>query len=171
MITTVRGTFKGITGIIEFDPDKPEHTTVEATIDVKTLHTGTADREKHLLSADFFWVDEYPTMRFKSQRVEPSVTNTRAKLGGELTIRDVTKNVTLDVEYFGGNISLEGETRIGFSATTWVNREDFGLLWNQMLQSGTYLIDKDVKITLDVQATLVPEAVSADAPEAVPAQV
>jgi polyisoprenoid-binding protein YceI len=157
-ITTVRGKFAGITGILDYDPENPEGATVEAAIPVNTLQTGTPDRDKHLLSSDFFDVERFPVMTFKSSSVESMLTRSRARLIGELTIGRVTRSVALDVEYFGQDTSLEGETRIGFSAITWVNREDFGLTWNRALTSGNWLIDKNVKITLDVQATLVTES-------------
>lgn len=155
MITTVRGKFKNVSGTLTFDPDQPESATVEAIIDTTTVQTGTADRDTHLRSADFLDVENHPFMVFKSTNVELGTTNRRGKVIGELTIRGVTKAVTLDVEYFGEDTSPWGDKRIGFTATTWINRETFGLTWNKKLDSGNWLVDKEVKITLDVQAVQV----------------
>lgn len=160
MITTVRGNLKNVTGTLIFDPDVPEESRVEAAIDTTTIHTGTAERDAHLRSADFLWVDHYPTLYFRSTSVVPGATRSRAKVNGELTIRDVTRPVMLDVEFLGEDISPWGDRRIGFTATAYINREDFGLTWNQKLASGNWLVDREVKITLDVQAVMVTEAMS-----------
>jgi polyisoprenoid-binding protein YceI len=155
MITTVRGKFKNISGTLNFDPEQPENATIEARIDATTIHTGTADRDTHLRSADFLDVENHPALIFKSTSIEMGSTNRRGKVIGDLTIRDVTKSVTLDVEFFGEDTSLYGDKRVGFIATTWINREHFGLTWNKRLESGTWLVDREVKITLDVQAVQV----------------
>lgn len=154
MVTTVRGSLGAVSGTITFDPDTPAISAVEATIDVAGISTGVEDRDNHLRSGDFFDVENYPHIVFKSTDVEV-LNNGEANITGDLTIRDVTKPVTLKVEYLGSGNSPFGDTRAGFEATTSINREDFGLTWNQALESGGVLVGKDVKISLDVQAILV----------------
>jgi len=160
MVTNVRGTFDEVTGSIEFDPENPAATSVDATIDVATVSTGAADRDNHLRSGDFFEVEKYPTMTFKSTNVEVT-SDTTAKLTGDLTIRDVTKSVTLDVEFLGQINSLFGDVRVGFEATGKLNREDFGLTWNQALEAGGVLVGQDVKLQLAIQAVREEETVTA----------
>lgn len=156
MVTTVRGTLGTITGELEFDPANPAAAKVEATIDAKGLNSGVPDRDNHLRSADFLDVENYPTITFKSTRVEVTGENT-GKVHGDLTIRGVTRPVVLDVEYHGQSPSPFGDTRAGFTATTKINREDWGLTWNVALETGGVLVGKEVKIDLDVEAVLVTE--------------
>ncbi len=157
MITTVRGTFENVTGTISFDPENPAAATVEAKIEATTVSTGVNDRDNHLRSADFFDVANHPYITFVSKQVA-AANATTAKLVGDLTMRGVTKEVTLDVEFTGTGKNPWGMQVAGFSATTKVNREDFGLMWNQALEAGGVLVSKEVKIELDVQAILVTEA-------------
>jgi polyisoprenoid-binding protein YceI len=156
MITTVRGTLGQVTGTIEFDEAHPENSRVEAVIDTAGLSTGVADRDNHLRSADFLDVTNYPTITFKSTRVEVTGENT-AKVHGDLTIRGVTRPVVIDAEYLGRVASPFGDTRVGFTGSTKINREDFGLTWNVALEAGGVLVSKDIKIELEVEAILVPE--------------
>lgn len=156
MVTTVRGSLGAVSGTITFDAATPAISAVEATINVAGINTGVEDRDNHLRSGDFFDVETYPNITFKSTDVE-IINDTTAKVNGDLTIRDVTKSVTLNVEYLGSGASPFGDTRAGFEATGTINREDFGLTWNQALESGGVLVGKDVKISLDVQAVLVAE--------------
>jgi polyisoprenoid-binding protein YceI len=122
--------------------------------------TGLEQRDNHLRSPDFLDIEKYPTITFKSTSVQPQGSD-RAKVTGDLTIRDVTRPVVLDVELLGEEKSPFGDSRIGFTATTKVNREDFGLTWNMALESGGWLVGKDISITLDVEAILQQEAVTA----------
>jgi len=159
MITTVRGGFKNVTGTIDFDPEQPEKASVEAVIQTAEItSTGVQQRDDHLKSPDFLDIANYPTITFKSTKVEPSSDRTRAKVTGDLTIRDVTRPVTLDVEYLGQVKSPFGDTRAGFTASTRINREDFGLTWNMALEAGGWLVGKDVTINLEAEAILVTEA-------------
>lgn len=151
MITTVRGSFNDYTAMIDFDPANPAASSVEATIQVASIDSGTNDRDNHLRSADFFEVETYPKMTFKSTGVEMQGDQV-AKVTGDLTIRDVTRPVTLDVTYLGQGQSLFGFPVVGFEASTKINREDFGLTWNQTLETGGVLVSRDVKILLDIQA-------------------
>jgi len=161
MITTVRGGFRNITGTLEFDPANPAAARVEAVIQTAEMtSTGLADRDNHLKSADFLDVANYPTITFKSTRVEPAGEN-RAKIYGDLTIRGVTRQVVIEAEYLGAVASPWGDQRAGFTGSTTINREDFGLTWNMALEAGGWLVGKEVKIALDVEAIKVTEPVTA----------
>ncbi|MEO1288677.1 MAG: YceI family protein [Chloroflexota bacterium] len=157
MVTNVRGGFDVIDGQINFDPENAADSSVEVTIDVSSINTGVADRDGHLRSADFFDVENYPTLTFKSTEVNLTGDDT-ANVIGDLTIRDVTRSVVLQVEFLGSGQSPFGDTRAGFEGTANINREDFGLTWNQALETGGVLVGKDIKISLDVQGILVTEA-------------
>jgi polyisoprenoid-binding protein YceI len=160
MVTTVRGTLGAVTGTIEFDPANPAAAKVEATIDTAGLNSGVADRDNHLRSADFLDVANHPTITFKSTRVELTDGNT-AKVYGDLTIRGVTRPVVINAEYLGQTPSPFGDTRAGFSGTTKINREDWGLTWNMAIEAGGVLVSKEIKIELEAEAILVPETAPA----------
>jgi polyisoprenoid-binding protein YceI len=153
MITTVRGSFNIKEGKIVFDPAKPTAASVEATLDVASVNTGVADRDNHLRSADFFDAANYPVITFKSTSVKPTGENT-AEITGNLTIRGVARPVVLKTEFLGQGKGVDGKTRAGFVATTKINREDWGLTWNVVLEAGGLLVSKEVNIELDVQAVL-----------------
>jgi polyisoprenoid-binding protein YceI len=151
MISNVKGSLTGMTGVLTEDPADPSLSSIEATIDISTLSTGDAQRDGHLKSPDFFEVEKYPTMAFKSTSVKKSGEADYA-VTGDLTIHGVTKPVTFAVE--GPSAPGKdpwGNTRIGLSATTTINRKDFGLTWNSALETGGVLVGENVKITLDVQ--------------------
>lgn len=152
MVSTVRGTFDDISGTLEFDETAPENSRVEAVVKTASVNTRVADRDNHLRSGDFFDVETYPEMRFVSTSVE--VTGDKVgKITGELTIRDVTKTVAFDVEYFGETApSPFGDRRVGFSGSLTIDREDWGLTWNQALETGGWLVSKDVKLNIELQA-------------------
>ncbi len=156
MVTNVRGHVKGITGTLNFDPNQPEKTSVDVSIDIATLSTGVADRDNHLRSADFFDVANHPKVTFKSTKVQVS-DKTHARLTGDLTIRGVTRPVTLDVEFLGEATSPYGDKRVGFEARASLNRENWGLTWNVALEAGGVLVGKEIKLALDVEAILVQE--------------
>lgn len=160
MVTTVRGQFDSVEGMIEFDPQNPTAASAEAKILAASVSTGMEPRDNHLRSADFFDVANYPYITFKSTKVEVTGER-RAKVTGDLTIRGKALPVTLDVEYLGTVKSNYGDTRAGFTATTRINREDWGLTWNQVLEAGGVLVGRDVTLNLDVEAVLVPETVMA----------
>lgn len=160
MVTNVRGSLGAVSGSLNFDPENLAASSVEASIDVAGINTGVEDRDNHLHSADFFEVETYPNITFKSTNVELSGDDS-AKITGDLTIRDVTKSVILDVEFIGQTTSPYGDTRAGFEATTKIDREAFGLTWNQALEAGGVLVGKDIKISLDIQAVLVTETAKA----------
>jgi polyisoprenoid-binding protein YceI len=160
MVTTVRGQVKDVTGTIEFDPAHPENTTVEANIGIATIHTGVTDRDTHLRSADFFNVEKYPVITFKSTAFKSTGEN-EGVLSGDLTIVGVTRPVNLDVKYLGQGLSPFGDQRVGFEAETKINREEFGLVWNMALESGGSLVSRDARVILDIQAILVTENTTA----------
>lgn len=152
MVTTVRGSIKNATGWIEFDQANPALGAVEVTLPAAEIFSGLADRDNHLKSPDFLDVANFPHITFKSTKVEVTGEN-EGKITGDLTIRNVTKPVTLDVEFLGQEKDPWGGTaRIGFSGSTKINREDFGLTWNVALESGGLLVGKEIKITVDAEA-------------------
>jgi polyisoprenoid-binding protein YceI len=151
MITNVRGGFSSIKGTVVYDSENPGATTIEAVIDVSTIATLDTQRDAHLKSADFLDVDKYPTITFKSKKVEATGLG-EAKVTGDLTIHGVTKEVVLNVD--GPTAEGKdpwGNTRIGASATTKIKRSDFGLTWNAALETGGIMVGDDLKIDLEVQ--------------------
>lgn len=151
MFTNVRGSFSDVEGTIDFDPENPAAASLTASVKTASVNTGAPDRDNHLRSADFFDVENHPEMTFQSTHVEIT-GDTTAKVTGDLTIRGITKSVVFDVEFLGHGPSLFGDERAGFEASFTINREDFGLTWNQTLESGGVLVSKEVKATLGVQA-------------------
>jgi polyisoprenoid-binding protein YceI len=147
----VRGRFGGWSGTVRVDPNDLTGASVEVEIDAASIDTGVADRDNHLRSGDFFNVEEFPRLAFKSTKVE-AVEGNRYRLRGELTIRDVTREVVLDVEHGGQAVDPWGNTRLAFSATTSIHRADFGLTWNQVLEAGGVLVGERIDIELEVQA-------------------
>ena len=151
MISHVKGQFTGITGVLTLDEADPTRSRVEVSIDAATIQTCEAQRDAHLKSADFFDVEKFPTIAFQSK----SITRTGAgelAVAGDLSIHGVTRPVTLAVE--GPTAPGKdpwGNTRVGASATTKINRKDYGLVWNAALETGGILVGEEVTITLDVQ--------------------
>lgn len=162
MVSKVRGTFEKWSGTVELNPQHPEQTVVDVTIDAASINTRDAQRDGHLKSPDFFNVDVYPTLHFKSTRVEVTGRES-AKLYGDLTIRDVTKPVVVDVEYQGSAKSPWGTTSYGFSGSTKINREDWGLNWNAALETGGWLVGKDISIEIELELVEVVEPVAVPA--------
>jgi polyisoprenoid-binding protein YceI len=161
MIATVRGSLAVTGGTITFDPANPAAASVEATLDAASINTNMGDRDNHLRSPDFLDAATYPTITFKSTKVEPTGEGT-ARIYGDLTIRDVTKPVVLDATLEGvGKDPVTGVDKAGFSATTSINREDWGLTWNVALEAGGVLVGKEIKLALEAEAVKVAEAVPA----------
>jgi polyisoprenoid-binding protein YceI len=151
MITNVKGQFTVINGTLSLDEGDFSNSRVEALLDAASVNTRDAQREAHLKSADFFDVEKFPTLSFKSTRVSRTGDGELA-VAGDLTIHGVTRPVVFKVE--GPTAPGKdpwGNTRVGLSATTKVNRKDFGLTWNAALETGGILVGDDVSITLDVQ--------------------
>ena len=149
MIATVKGRFAAVEGTVTAD-DGLADASVDVTIDVASIDTRQEQRDAHLRSADFFEVDRYPTITFKSRRSEQGPDNV-VRLVGDLTIHGVTKEVTLTVVPEGRGKDPWGGERAGFSASTKINRHDFGLTWNQVLETGGIAVGTDVKISIDVE--------------------
>lgn len=150
MISTVRGEFEKFNGTIDFDPENPEQSQVSVRIDAASINTRQPDRDNHLRSADFFNVEEYPVLLFESKRIERLGDN-RGRVVGDLTIRDVTREVVLDVEYAGMARSPWGTTSAGFSATTTLDRKEWGLTWNQALETGGVLVGDKIKVDIEIE--------------------
>lgn len=151
VVSKVRGRFAKYSGVLNLDEADLTQSVVEATIDAASIDTGTAQRDDHLRSADFFDVAKYPELRFQSTRLE-RVAEDRYRVVGQLTIRDTTREVALDVEYGGRAKDPWGNERVGFIAKTSIDRKDFDLGWNQVLEAGGVLVGDRVDIELEVQA-------------------
>jgi polyisoprenoid-binding protein YceI len=151
VFSKVRGRFLSYTGAIQLDDDDLSRSWVEVTIRAASIDTGNAQRDTHLRSADFFDVERFPELRFRSTRVEDTGGG-RLRVIGELTIRDTTREVALDAERAGRGVDPWGNERIGLVAKTSLDRKDFGLAWNQLLEAGGVLVGDRVDIELDVQA-------------------
>jgi polyisoprenoid-binding protein YceI len=149
MVTTVRGKFNVVDGAVNLDPENPTASFGAFTVDAASIDTGVEQRDGHLRSADFLDADAFPTLSFTS-------TGVRAKGGdeyavtGDLTVKGVTRPVTFDVEYLGLYTSMSGARRAGFHAAAKINREDFGLTWNVALETGGWLVGKDIKLEIDL---------------------
>ena len=150
MITTVKGRIADVEGTIYTDEKTPGNSSVEATLKGASIDTRNEQRDTHLRSADFLNAEQFPEIRFRSTRIDGDAR--KFKLTGDLTIRDVTREITLDVEYGGRTRDPWGGERVGFSATGKIDRRDFGLLWNQALETGGVLVGNDIKVNLEVQA-------------------
>ena len=153
MISNVRGRFREVSGTITVD-EVPERSHVEVELNAVSIDTGIRERDRHLRSPDFFDVERYPTIRFKSTKVEPACSGAWV-VTGDLTILDVTRPVTLQLSFEGANASANGEERIAFSAVAEVNREDWGLTWNQGLEAGGVLIGKKARIEVNLEAVAI----------------
>lgn len=160
MISKVRGTFETFEGDISFDPDNLEETAVHIKINTNSINTRNDDRDTHLSSPDFLHAEQFPYLVFQSTRVEQIDQNT-GKLYGDLTIKDQTHPVVLDVEYPGIALSPWGTTSAGFSAETTINRGEWGLTWNQALETGGVLVGDKVKIEIELELVKQPEEVPA----------
>jgi polyisoprenoid-binding protein YceI len=150
VFSKVRGRFLAYTGTIQLDDDTAK-SSVEVTIEAASIDTGTAQRDTHLRSADFFDVEKFPALRFRSTRVE-AIGGGGLRIVGELTIKDVTREIALDAEPAGRGKDPWGNERIGFAAKASIDRKDFGLQWNQLLEAGGVLVGDRVDLELDVQA-------------------
>ncbi|HEY8446612.1 MAG TPA: YceI family protein [Thermomicrobiales bacterium] len=153
MISTAKGHFHGVTGTITLDEADLTQSSAEVTIDAATIDTRDPKRDEHLRSADFLDVEHYPTITFKSTKIE-SVGENRFKATGDLTIRGVTRPVVLDIELQGRTKSPWGQEVIGLRAEGKINRSDFGLNWNVALEAGGFLVGDEVKLIAEVEAIL-----------------
>ncbi|MBA3945330.1 MAG: YceI family protein [Herpetosiphonaceae bacterium] len=156
MISTVRGSFAKFSGTVNIDEADPTRSSVDVQIDAASIDTRDAQRDGHLRGPDFFDVEKYPTLTFKSKRVERH-GESHAKITGDLTIRDVTREVVLDTEYNGQAKSPWGTTSAGFEAQTKINRKDWGLTHNAVLETGGVLVGDEIKIAIQVEVVKHPE--------------
>lgn len=150
MVAKVRGRFGSYEGEIVVG-DTPEDSSVEVTIDAASIDTGETKRDEHLRSPDFLDVENHPTLTFRSTDVHRTGERT-LEVAGDLTIRGATRPVTLDVEYLGVTRDPWGNTRAAFSATTEIDREEFGITWNQALETGGVMVGRKLKVELEVSA-------------------
>ena len=151
MISNVKGQFQKTTGTITINGNDPASATIDATIDASSVDTRVERRDTHLKSPDFLDVAKYPTITFKSTKVEADGPG-KFKVTGDLTLHGVTKPVVLDVESSGAPVKVMGGLHAGASATTKINRSDFGLTWNKALETGGVVVGDEVAISIDVEA-------------------
>lgn len=163
MITTVRGSMTIADFDLTFDPDNHEASSVRVSLDAASIDTAQDDRDQHLRSEDFLKTDEFPTIDFVSTRIERNGDGGSGKIHGDLTIRGTTRPVVLDAEFAGVVPNMQGGERAAFSASTTINREDFGLTWNVTLEQGGWLVSKEIKIEIEVAAVSSVEQVKAHA--------
>jgi polyisoprenoid-binding protein YceI len=153
LMSKVRGNFSGVQGVATV-AEVPEASTLEVEMDATTVDTRDQTRDGHLRSNDFFGAEDHPTISFRSTGIRPAEGETHWKVDGDLTIRGVTRPVTVEVEFLGGGTDPWGNQRIGFSGVVpEVNREDWGLTWNAPLETGGFLLSKSVR--LEIEAELV----------------
>lgn len=157
MISKVRGQFESFSGTVAFDEETPTNTAVDIEVAVDSINTKDAQRDGHLKSPDFFDAANHPVVTFKSTRVEQE-SATEGKLYGDLTIRGITKEVVLDVTYAGIAKSPWGTESAGFSAETNLNRKDWGLNWNQALETGGVLVGDKIKLEIELELVKQPVA-------------
>ena len=154
MFTNVRGRFKDVKGTIEVNEENPDRSTVNVEIAAASMDTGVADRDAHLRSADFLDVANHPTITFRSKRVEGAMKKDgdKFKVVGDLTIRGKSIEITLDSTYLGTGKDPWGNIKGGAEATAKIDRREWGLTWNQALETGGILVANDIRIELQVQA-------------------
>ena len=154
MISNVKGRFGDVNGTLSGSLEDPADFALDVTIDTQSIDTRQAQRDAHLRSPDFFDVENFPTIKFVGKSITGDVTG-EFTLVGELTIRDVTREIALDVTNEGSLTDPWGNARIGFSAKTRIDRKDFGLQWNQALEAGGFVVGDEIKISVDVELTAV----------------
>jgi polyisoprenoid-binding protein YceI len=153
MMTTVRGRFKEVQATLHGDRDHPDQARVEVAINAASIDTGVADRDAHLRGSDFFDAEHFPRITFTSTRLEnpPKEEGDRFRVAGELVIRDTRMEVVLDCEYHGRGTDPWGKTRAGFDFRTEIDRREWGLKWNQALETGGVLVANKVRVEGEIQ--------------------
>ncbi len=151
MISSVKGRFHGLAGTITVDEANPENSQVEAVIEASTVDSRNDQRDTHLKSGDFLDAESYPSISFRSKKVSYHDPE-HLKLIGDLTIKDVTREVALDATFHGKMKSPWGDERSGFSAQTKLNRKDFGLTWNVALEAGGFVVGDELNINIEIEA-------------------
>ena len=157
MVSNVRGEFAKVTGTVVYDPKNPQASSVEAIIDAASINTHEAKRDDHLKSPDFLDVAKFPILTFKSTKVEAAGEG-KLRVTGDLTIHGVSKEAVLEVEGPSPEVKMGPGIRSGASATTTINRKDFGLTWNRLVEGGGVLVGDEVKITLEIEMGRKPAA-------------
>ncbi|HEX2259622.1 MAG TPA: YceI family protein [Actinomycetota bacterium] len=157
LVTKVRGSFNDFEGWAHIDAENPADSSAKVVINAKSIDTRNEQRDAHLRSNDFFAMDEYPEITFESTGVE-RVDDAHFHLTGDLTIKDVTRPVTIDFEYMGAAIDPWGKLRIGFEGSTTVNRKDWGVNWNVALEAGGLLVSENVTLEFEIAAVKVEES-------------
>lgn len=150
MISNVKGRFSSPTGSVSYDPAEPHHIDLLVEIPIASIDTRNDQRDAHLRSADFFDAENFPTMSFKGSRVDGDITK-KFKLTGDLTIRGATREVTLEVTAEGAGGDPWGNERLGFSGEAKIDRKDFGLVYNQVLETGGVVVGDTIKITINTE--------------------
>ena len=150
MISTVRGRFRKMEGKLVGSLNQPEKASVELTIDVNSIDTAEPQRDAHLRSADFFDAEHHPTLTFKSRQIQP-LGDGRFRVVGDLTMRGVTREVPVEVTLEGQVKDPWGNERVGFSAETRINRKDWGLNWNALLEAGGVVVSDEVRVSVQLQ--------------------
>lgn len=155
MLATMKGRFASVSGSIFWDPRNLPNSTVELTIDAGSIDTGNDQRDEHLRSPDFLDAEKYPQLTFRSRRIDPvpGVDEARYQVTGDLTIRGVTREIVVDATFDGRARDPWGNDRVGYHATTSIDRRDFGLVWNVALETGGILVGDAVRIAVEGEAT------------------
>jgi len=154
LFTSVQGRFDSFDGTIDFDPDDPSATVVRGKVAAESINTNNAKRDKHLRGGDFFDVEKFPEIRFESTGGIENMQGKKGELPGKLTIHGVTKPVVLDVKFLGRGKDPWGNERAGFQATLTIDRKDYGLNWNAVLETGGVLVGDEVEIRIDAEGIL-----------------
>jgi len=153
LVTRVRGRFTDFQGTISFDEAQPVNSSVTFSIPAASVDTNVADRDAHLRSEDFFFVEKYPTITFSSTKIAAGKSEDDYFVTGNLTIRGVSRTLTLPVSYLGKAKDPWGNEKLGFETEITINRKDFGLTWNAALEAGGFLVGDEVKISVSLQAS------------------
>ncbi|WP_037582476.1 YceI family protein [Phaeacidiphilus oryzae] len=151
MVTNVKGSFTDFTGTLHLDGTDPSKSTASFDVQMASIETGSPDRDGHLKSADFFKIDEFPTMTFRSTSAE-SLGGEDYRITGDLSILGTTKPISIDLEYSGAAKDPFGNERVGFEGTATINRSEWGLSWNAALETGGVLVSDKIKLTFDISA-------------------
>lgn len=160
MVSNVKGAFSKVTGTVHYDPATPAATRIDATIDAASIDTRNEKRDTHLKSPDFFDAVRFPTLTFKSKQTS-KLPNGRLQVKGDLAMHGVTREVTLDVEAPTTEVSdPNGMQRLGATATTKLNRKDYGLTWSKLMDNGGAVVGDEIEVTLDLEVTRKPAGVA-----------
>ncbi|GAA1372899.1 YceI family protein [Streptomyces beijiangensis] len=151
MVTNVRGSFGGHEGTLHLDGADPSRSTASIDVQIETVDTGIADRDGHLRSADFFDAEKFPQLTFRSTQAE-QLGGDAYRITGDLTIKDVTKPLSIDLEFNGSATDVYGNERVGFEGSATILRSDWGLTWNAALETGGVMVSDKVKLTFDISA-------------------